>query len=75
MLIFFFFIIHFGLHFAFVEVDEMSGVEECLMYASKKICFPAGEILFDILTMRMAAVNWFEANRALLQNGAALRWR
>ena len=34
------------------------------MYASKKICSPAGEILFDILKMRMAKVNWCEAARA-----------
>ncbi len=37
----------------------------------QKDLFPSGEILHDILTMRMAAVNWFEANRAAVKMDSA----
>ena len=37
----------------------------------QKDLFPSGEVLFDILTMRMAKVNWFEANRAAAKMDSA----
>ena len=37
----------------------------------QKDLFPSGEILHDILTMRMATVNWYEANRAAAKMDSA----
>ena len=51
-----------GVHFAFNNQHEMFGDFSMVNLCIQKDLFPAGESLFEIFSMRMASVQWRDAN-------------